>query len=95
MDWICEVLRISKEENNPGTTVSYPLTTPEIEIQSITEGLSGAKNVTLKQTHLDPWDFHDWNKNVFIPALCAFGLIGNVLNLVILGKRIREGRQYV
>ncbi len=37
------------------------------------------------------WQFHDWSQNVFIPGLCCFGIIGNLLNLVILTKRIREG----
>ena len=37
------------------------------------------------------WDFYDWNKHVIIPSLCVFGIIGNVLNLVILGKRTKEG----
>ena len=48
-------------------------------------------NFTLQQAHLDPWNFYDWNKHVIVPSLCVFGIIGNVINLIILGKRTKEG----
>ena len=41
------------------------------------------------------WDFRDWSNNVFVPFLCCFGIIGNALNLVILGKKMREGKSLV
>ena len=52
---------------------------------------SGHTNLTLQDANLDPWNFYDWNKQVIFPILCVLGIIGNVLNLVILGKRTREG----
>ena len=52
---------------------------------------SGLTNLTLQDANLDPWNFYDWNKQVIVPILCVLGIIGNVLNLVILGKRTREG----
>ena len=54
-----------------------------------TSGLE--ENITLLTSHLDPWDFHDWNRKVIVPFLCAVGILGNVLNLAVLGRRIREG----
>ena len=52
---------------------------------------SGHTNLTLQDANLEPWNFYDWNKHVIVPFLCVLGIIGNVLNLVILGKRTREG----
>ena len=53
--------------------------------------LGGNVNHTFQEKHHVSWDFLDWNKKVIVPALCAFGLFGNALNLAILGKRIKEG----
>ena len=50
------------------------------------------QNITLLTSHLDLWDFHDWNKNVVVPFLCTIGILGNVLNIAVLGRRIHEGR---
>ena len=36
-------------------------------------------------------NFEDWY-DVLVPCLCAFGIIGNLLNLIIFGKTIKEGK---
>ena len=36
-------------------------------------------------------NFEDWY-DVLVPCLCAFGIIGNLLNLIIFGKTMKEGK---
>ena len=38
------------------------------------------------------WNFQDWYDNVLIPCLCVFGIMGNLFNLVIFGKKFKEGK---
>ena len=39
------------------------------------------------------WDYGDFTRQITVPFLCAFGIIGNILNILILSKRIREGKR--
>ena len=64
----------------------------ELSNVSATPPLRSPQNITLLTSHLDPWDFYDWNKNVVVPFLCTIGILGNVLNIAVLGRRIHEGR---
>lgn len=51
------------------------------------------RNLT-KETESDTgWEYRDYVIKVAVPVLCAFGIIGNVLNIIILSTRIREGKQ--
>ena len=40
----------------------------------------------------DLWDYGDFTRKFAVPSLCVFGTVGNVLNILILSKRIREGK---
>lgn len=37
------------------------------------------------------WGFLEWIKELCIPAFCIIGIAGNVLNVIIFAKRIKEG----
>ena len=39
-----------------------------------------------------PWTFLEYSTHVLIPLLCVIGILGNLLNMTILGKRIKEGK---
>ena len=89
MEFLCALLDDkgqSLNDNIPNVTKSAPNETLMNKNNSTL-----TQNVTLLTSHLDPWDFHDWNKNVLIPLLCVIGIFGNLLNLAVLGKRIHEG----
>ena len=54
-------------------------------------------NVTSTTTAMTPyadvsWDYNDFTRKVAVPALCTFGVIGNILNIIILSTRVKEGR---
>ena len=40
----------------------------------------------------DNWDYTDYTRKIAVPLLCTFGILGNVLNTIILSARIREGK---
>ena len=104
MDWICSVplqssnnLVTTREKVSEGSPESYSFSGQGSASEWILEAAwdnnhSGDTNLTWKEGQIIyEWDFQDWNKNVVIPALCAFGLIGNAFNLAILGKHMKEG----
>ena len=86
MELLCQVLDSNLSTAGPiGNAATSNMSTDADDNQS------GHTNLTLQDANLDPWNFIDWNKHVIVPTLCVLGIIGNVLNLVILGKRTREG----
>ena len=99
MDWICSVTLLSDNRLDiisEESAESYSSSGLDSGSEWILEAAwdsnhSGDTNLTWKEEIGSEWDFQDWSKNVLIPALCAFGLIGNALNLVILGKHMKEG----
>ena len=88
MEIICVLLQRKDESTDDISNVTKNV---QNETLPRTNGTELSTNVTLLTSHLDPWDFHDWNKNVFIPLLCMIGIFGNLLNLAVLGRRIHEG----
>ena len=38
------------------------------------------------------WDYGYFTRRIAIPLLCVFGIIGNILNVIILTKKIKEGK---
>ena len=57
-------------------------------LENATNRFSGKHHVEYKE---DSWDYTDFTRKVAVPMLCTFGIVGNVLNIVILSVRIREG----
>ena len=53
---------------------------------------SAHPNQNIQNSVESTWDLTDYSKMVFIPFLCICGCVGNLLNLLILGMRIREGK---
>ena len=49
-------------------------------------------NVTRKSEKLRAWDYGTFTRRIAIPLLCVFGIIGNILNGIILTKKIKEGK---
>lgn len=95
MDWLCTFLEDNHANiisDNISTQHPYNSTNPTY--QSITSASDQGEYTSDKQNSL-PWDFMDYSNKIVIPCLCVFGLIGNFLNLVILGKRIREGKKNI
>ena len=54
--------------------------------------MSNTSNVTEQGKKLLEWDYGRVTRRYVIPLLCVFGIIGNILNVVILTKKIKEGR---
>ena len=59
-----------------------------------TNATSYQNNITTAKTpYVDiSWDYNDFTRKVAVPALCTFGVIGNILNIIILSTRVKEGR---
>ena len=85
MELICQKL-------DPNVTIASAIATTGNVSTEADDNQADPTNFTLQHANLDPWNFYDWNKHVIVPILCVLGIIGNVLNLVILGKRTREGK---
>ena len=54
--------------------------------------LSSTSNVTRQSEKLLEWDYGTFTRRIAIPLLCVFGIIGNILNGIILTKKIKEGK---
>ena len=96
MEIICSLLdegQRTKDNRSISETIKT-VTNHFLELSNVsaTPPSRSTQNITLLTSHLDPWDFHDWNKNMVVPFLCTIGIIGNVLNIAVLGRRIHEGR---
>ena len=55
-------------------------------------GMDSREDSLLGLNASDFWDYGDFTRKFAVPSLCIFGTIGNVLNILILSKRIREGK---
>ena len=68
---------------------------------NINSSINSSIGMNLKEDSLpggnvpDFWDYGDFTRKFAVPSLCAFGTVGNVLNILILSKRIREGKHFV
>ena len=54
--------------------------------------LSSTSNVTRQGEKLPEWDYGTFTRRIAIPLLCVFGIIGNILNGIILTRKIKEGK---
>ena len=67
---------------------------------NVNDSINSSIGMNLKEDFLldenvpDLWDFGDFTRKFAVPSLCAFGTIGNILNILILSKRIREGKHF-
>ena len=52
-----------------------------------------SSNVTRLVGKHDDWNYGDFTRRIAIPSLCVFGIIGNILNVIILSKKIKEGKK--
>ncbi len=95
MHWLCRRIE-------PSTTIipltlwnitEPPLPYDNLSADSIQDDAgSNQSNASIIPHDLaDQWEFLDYQKLVFVPILCGFGVIGNLLNTIILSKKIREG----
>ena len=55
-------------------------------------GMDSKEDSLLGLNASDLWDYGDFTRQFAVPSLCVFGTIGNVLSILILSKRIREGK---
>ena len=55
-------------------------------------GMDSKEDSLLGLNASDLWDYGDFTRKFAVPSLCVFGTIGNGLNILILSKRIREGK---
>ena len=80
MEIICGLLDEGQRtmDNRSISETIKTLTNHFIELSNVsaTPPSRSTQNITLLTSHLDPWDFHDWNKNVVVPFLCTIGIIG-------------------
>lgn len=49
-------------------------------------------NLTRQGKKLLEWDYGTFTRRIAIPLLCIIGIIGNILNAIILTKKIKEGK---
>ena len=54
--------------------------------------LSSTSNVTRQREKLPEWNYGTFTRRIAIPLLCVFGIIGNILNGIILTRKIKEGK---
>ena len=82
MELLCPTSNISTSADINSDNVTYYLSHGNVtnNITKLTEIYTG-------------WDYTDFTKKVAVPVLCLFGIIGNILNIVILSTRIREGKK--
>ncbi len=85
MAWICSLL----EKNLTYKVQRDELESYNISLLNIYGDVSGDNRISTTEMK---WDFLDVSNKLLIPCLCFCGLVGNSLNLAILGKRLREGR---
>ncbi len=86
MSYVCAVLLGNFNVSiDPSETKTYNV------VKVTTESITHHQHVQ-DYTSRNAWDFTDYSKNVLIPILCICGCVGNLLNLLILGMRIKEGR---
>ena len=95
MHWLCSRLEPSTTVTPPeiwNSTVP-PLVFSNLSLDSseIEGGSNLSTDVPMSHDTYDQWEFVDYQKLVFVPALCVCGVIGNLLNIIILTKKIREG----
>ena len=55
--------------------------------------LISSSNISRHAKKLPEWNYGDFTRRIAIPSLCVFGIIGNILNVIILSKKIREGKR--
>ena len=80
MEWICKLIEPPQKEQEE-KNLTYQLITNNDSI--ITNHAPPVQVI--------PWTFVDYSRHVLIPLLCIIGILGNLLNMSILGKRIKEG----
>ena len=92
MDFFCPpTINVSLDNHLEVTNSSfYPASNESIKaaLENATNTVSGKKHVEYEE---DSWDYTDFTRKVAVPMLCTFGIVGNVLNIIILSVRIREG----
>ena len=54
-----------------------------------------AESINITNNRISNWDYGDFTRKLAVPFLCAFGITGNVLNILILSKKIREGKKSI
>ena len=81
MEWICKLIEPPQEQQE-GNNLTYQLITDN---ESINNNQETTEEVV-------SWTFLDYSRHVFVPLLCIIGILGNLLNMSILGKRIKEGK---
>ena len=63
-----------------------------IEVTLDDSTFRGVNTTSSEAPHDIHWNYGDFTRRFAVPSLCVFGMIGNVLNIMILSKRIREGK---
>ena len=92
MDFFCPpTINVSLDNHLEVTNSSFYSTSND----SIKAVLENATNTVSGKNHVEyeenSWDYTDFTRKVAVPMLCTFGIVGNVLNIIILSVRIREG----
>ena len=83
MDYICSLIE-HHSESPERENVTY---------LHVTNNSNNEESVDQEgQVKIIPWTFLEYSKHVLVPLLCVIGILGNLLNLSILGKRIKEGK---
>ena len=86
MELLCPV-------SNTNLTVSELINGTEIVPNTTIYQSNMTTSTTARTPHGDTsWDYNDFTRKVAVPGLCTFGVIGNVLNIIILSTRVKEGR---
>ena len=85
MELFCPLAEVNKTDNILG---GYNLNN---SVNS-SIGMDSKEDSLLGSNASDLWDYGDFTRKFAVPSLCVFGTIGNVLNILILSKRIREGK---
>ena len=53
---------------------------------------SDLSNLTRQGKKPAEWDYGTFTRRIAIPLLCIIGIIGNILNAIILTKKFKEGK---
>ena len=87
MEYFCPPTLNDSLDNRVVNSTLY--LTPNESFNAVLENASN--NVSSRRYEEESWDYTDFTKKVAVPMLCTFGIVGNMLNIIILSARIREG----
>ena len=103
MEWICKLVeppggRQQEEETEQNISLSLLSLINNTAMNNTSGapggGATGPEPQQQQQHEVMSWTFLEYSTHVLIPLLCVIGILGNLLNMTILGKRIKEGMDF-